>query len=389
MAERIVVVVGGGIGGLAAAVALHRRGWRVSVLERAGEFTEVGAGLSLWPNAMSALAALGLAERVRALGSVETAGGVRDRTGRWLSRMDNAEIARRHGQPLLVVRRADLVRALVEELPAESLRPGSEVHTVRPDGEAVVVEHRGGILRADLAVGADGVRSELRRQWWPSAKGPRYAGYTAWRMITEPLAELRTEGAVIWGRGERIGYTTLPGGRFYCFGAATVPADGASIDGEHAAVRRRFGDWPDPIPALLAAVPEDSVLRHDVYDLPPLSTYVRGKIALVGDAAHAMDPILGQGACQALEDAVTLADCLDATPNIGAALAHYDSLRRPRTQAIVRRSARLGTVAQWSWSPAVIARDLATRVAPAAATLRAMAPILGWTPPIPTAGAGL
>jgi 2-polyprenyl-6-methoxyphenol hydroxylase-like FAD-dependent oxidoreductase len=383
MVERVAVVVGGGIGGLAAAVALHRRGWRVTVLERAGDFTEVGAGLSLWPNAMSALAALGLAERVRALGAVETAGGVRSRRGRWLSRMDNAEIARRHGRPLVVVHRADLVRALVEALPAESLRPASEVRTVRPDGEAVMVGHRGGSLRAELVVGADGVGSELRRLLWPSAKEPRYAGCTTWRMITEPLADLRTDGAVFWGRGERIGFTTLPAGRFYCFAAAAVPADGAGIDGEHAAVRRRFGDWPDPIPALLAAVPDDGVLRHDVYDLPPLPTYVCGRTVLVGDAAHAMDPILGQGACQALEDAVTLAACLGATPNVGAALAHYDCLRRPRTQAIARRSSRLGTVAQWSWPPAVTIRDLVARLTPAAATLRSMAPLLGWTSTLP------
>jgi 2-polyprenyl-6-methoxyphenol hydroxylase-like FAD-dependent oxidoreductase len=252
------------------------------------------------------------------------------------------------------------------------------VHTVRPDGEAVVVEHGSGALRADLVVGADGVRSDLRRMWWPDAKGPRYTGCTAWRTITEPLAGLRAEGAVIWGRGERIGFTALPVGRFYCFAAAAVPAGGA--DGEHDELRRRFGGWPDPIPALLAAVPDDSVLRHDVYDLPPLSTYVCGRIVLLGDAAHAMDPILGQGACQALEDAVTLADCLDATPHIGAALAHYDGLRRPRTQAIVRRSARLGAVARWSCPPAVMVRDLAARLTPAAATLRSMAPVLGWTP---------
>ncbi|HEX6359058.1 FAD-dependent monooxygenase [Actinophytocola sp.] len=381
MAERTAVVVGGGIGGLAAAVALHRRGWGVAVLERAGEFAEVGAGLSLWPNAMRALAALDLAERVRVLGAVETAGGVRGRTGRWLSKMDNAEIVGRHGWPLLVVHRADLVRTLVGALPAESLRPGCEVHAMHPDGEAVVVEHRDGILRADLVVGADGVRSAMRRQWWPHAKGPRYVGYTGWRMITEPLADLRPEGAVIWGRGERIGFTSLPGGRFYCFATATVPEDAASDDGEHAAVRRRFGDWPDPIPTLLAAVPEDAVLRHDVYDLPPLPTYVRDRMALLGDAAHAMDPILGQGACQALEDAVTLAACLDETPNLGAALAHYDRLRRPRTQAIVRRAARLGTVAQWSWPPAVLLRDLAATLTPATATLRSMASVLGWVPP--------
>ena len=258
------------------------------------------------------------------------------------------------------------------------------MRTVRSDGEAVVIEHRGGILRADLVVGADGLRSELRRQWWPSAKGPRCAGYTGWRMIAEPLVELRTEATVAWDRGERFGFTSLPGGRFYCFAAATTPADGASADGELAAVRRRFAGWPDPIPALLAAVPEYGVLRHDVYDLLALSTYVRGRMVPLWDAAHAMDPILGQGACQALEDAVTLAACLDATLNVGAALALHDLLRRPRTQAIVRRSARLGAVGQWSWPPAVLIRVLAARLTPAAATLRNMAPVLDWTPPVPT-----
>jgi 2-polyprenyl-6-methoxyphenol hydroxylase-like FAD-dependent oxidoreductase len=384
MADRTAVVVGGGISGLATAVALHQHGWRVTVLERAGEFTEVGAGLSLWPNAMNALAALGLATRVRTLGAVESAGGVRDRSGRWLSRMDNAEIARRHGRPLVVLHRADLLRTLAAALPPDSLRPASETHTVRQDGETVTVEHRNGVLPAELVVGADGLRSTLRRQWWPTAQQPHYAGYTAWRMITDPLPDLRTEGAVLWGHGERFGFTAMPAGRFYCFAAATTPPGGAGVHGEHAAVRHRFGDWPDPIPALLAAVPDGAVLRHDVYDLPPLSTYVRDRMVLTGDAAHAMDPILGQGACQALEDAVTLATCLDTTQDIGTALARHDMLRRPRTQAIVRRSARLGTVAQWSWPPAVLLRDVAARLIPATATLRAMAPVLDWTPPTPT-----
>ncbi len=385
MAEDIVAVVGGGIGGLAAAVALHRRGRGVVVLERA-EFTEVGAGLSLWPNAMRAFEALGLADEVRAIGSVETGGGVRDRAGRWLSRVGNAEIAERHGWPLVVVHRADLVRVLVDALPPEALRQRSEVGAVRPDGDAVVVEHRGGTLRADLVVGADGLRSGLRRQWWPDAGEPRYTGCTAWRAITEPLPGLRPEGAVLWGRGERIGFTALPGGRFYVFAAAVVPAGGV---GDRAAVLRRFAGWPDPIPALLAAVPEDGVLRHDVHELPPLSTYVRGRTVLLGDAAHPMNPMLGQGACQAVEDAVTLAACLDATSDVGAALEGYDRLRLPRTQAVVRRSARLGAVSQWAWPPAVLVRDLAARLIPAAATLRSMAPVLDWTPPGSTAGAVL
>ncbi|GAA3310186.1 hypothetical protein GCM10020295_76570 [Streptomyces cinereospinus] len=123
------------------------------------------------------------------------------------------------------------------------------------------------------------------------------------------------------------------------------------------------------------------MLRHDLYDLPALPSFVRGRVALLGDAAHAMTPNLGQGACQALEDAVTLAHCLDGTPDTAAALGLYDRLRRPRTQAVVRRSARLGTVGQLAWPPAVLLRDTAARLTPAWATLRSMAPVLGWTAP--------
>ncbi|MFS8103272.1 FAD-dependent monooxygenase [Lentzea alba] len=368
----MIVVVGGGIGGLAAAVALHRQNRQVVVLERAAEFTEIGAGLSLWPNAMNALATLGLADQVRAIGAVETAGGVRDRAGRWLSRTDNAEIERQHGWPLVVVHRADLVRTLADALPRESLLPNSETYAVRQDSDGVVVEHKGGRLRADLVVAADGLNSNVRGQWWPSAPGPRYTGCTAWRAITSPVPGLRGEGSVMWGRGERIGFTVLPDERYYLFAAATTSQGGGG-----AGLRDRFADWPDPIPALLAATPDEDVLRHDIYDMAPLPTYVCGRVVLLGDAAHPMNPILGQGACQALEDAVTLASCLDA--DVDVALARYDRLRRPRTQSIVRRSARLGAVAQWSWAPAALARDLGARLTPARATLRAMAPVLGWT----------
>ncbi|MFC8127026.1 FAD-dependent monooxygenase [Streptomyces sp. NPDC057302] len=381
MAQRAATIVGGGIGGLAAAIALHRRGWRVEVLERAPQFTEIGAGISLWPNALRALEALGLDGPVRALGAVETGGGVRDRRGRWLSRTDNAELSRRFGHPLVVLHRADLLRVLAEALPAACLRPDSEVTAVRDDRHGPVVERPGGTSRPDLVVGADGLRSAVRGALWPDAAGPRYAGYTAWRMVTEPLADPPSEGAATWGRGERFGCTALPGGRMYCFGTASLPAGTVSGSSEYAELVRRFGAWPDPIPALLAAVPEDAVLRHDLYDLPPLSSFVRGRVALLGDAAHAMTPNLGQGACQALEDAVTLAHCLDDAPDVTDALRSYDLLRRPRTQAIARRSARLGSIGQLSWPPAVLLRDTAARLMPERATLRSMTPVLGWTAP--------
>lgn len=380
MAERTAVVVGGGIGGLATAVALRHRGWRVEVCERASEFTEIGAGLSLWPNALHALATLGLADRVKEVGAAESGAVVRDRAGRRLAGIGNAEIERRFGAPLTVVHRADLVRVLAGALPEGTLRPSTTVTGLRDDGDTVLVEHDRGSLRADLVVGADGLHSTVRRHRWPGARPPRYAGYTAWRMIAGSLPEPVGGGVETWGRGERFGFIPLPGGRVYCFATASVPPGGSAPDGERAELCRRFGRWPEPIPSLLETVPADGVLRHDIHDLPPLPAYADGRVALLGDAAHAMTPDLGQGACQALEDAVVLAGCVDPARDVPAALTRYDRLRRPRTQFVVRRSARMGAVDQWAWPPAALARDLAARLIPAAATLRSMTPILEWTP---------
>jgi 2-polyprenyl-6-methoxyphenol hydroxylase-like FAD-dependent oxidoreductase len=283
------IIIGGGIAGLASALALTRRNWQVEVLERAPEFTEAGAGLSLWPNALRALDALGVGGPVRGRATLAGQAGIRDTAGRWLSRSDTAELERRYG-PVAMIHRADLLAVLRAAVPAQALRPGVIVTRVQPDG---TVAHSGGQSRADLVVGADGVHSITRRSVWPDAPAPRYAGYTSWRLVTPPVPV--TETSESWGRGERIGYAPLPDGRIYCYATANAP-EGAA-DGGLAGLARRFGGWHDPIPALLAAADPGALLRHDLYELPPLKTYTSGHVVLAGDAAHAMTPNLGQGAC--------------------------------------------------------------------------------------------
>lgn len=360
------IIVGGGIGGLASALALTREGWQVEVLERAPEFTEAGAGLSLWPNALRALDALGVGEPVRSRAALEGQAGIRDAAGRWLSRADTAELERRYGAAAMI-HRADLLAALLAALPGQALRPGTTVTAVRPDG---TVRHSGGESRADLVVGADGVRSATRQSVWPDAPGPRYAGYTTWRMVTAPVPV--AESSESWGRGERFGYLPLADGRVYCFAAANAP-EGARDDGL-AGLRRRFGGWHDPIPALLEATEPGAVLHHDLYELPPLKTYTCGRVVLAGDAAHAMTPNLGQGACQALEDAVVLGHVMAS----GDGPAAYDRQRRPRTQMIARRSRRAGVAAQWASPAAVSLRNTALRLLPSSSLARSLAPILDW-----------
>ncbi|MGC5321218.1 FAD-dependent oxidoreductase [Micromonospora arida] len=385
MVDSHAVVVGAGIGGLSAALALHRHGWRVTVLERAPEMREVGAGLSLMANAVRALDALGLGPALRRGGHGEAPGGIRNRHGRWLSRVDASEMVRQLGTTALGVHRATLHRTLREALPASSLHTSAAVEHVESGPDRAEVRYQGPdgphTLSADLVVGADGLRSRVRAQLWPQHPGPVYAGSTTWRAaiaFAEPVP-----AAISWGPGAEFGMVPIGEGQLYWYGALNAPPGGHAPD-ELAAVRERFGDWHDPIPALLAATPPDVVLRNDIHYLAvPLPSYVRGRVALLGDAAHAMTPNLGQGAGQAIEDAVVLgAVCAGGAEGLPAALAAYDAQRRPRTQAVARASTTAGRFGQQLHNRiAVGMRDTALRLTPGRVALRSMARYADWRPP--------
>lgn len=373
-------MVGGGIGGLATALALSQRGWRVEVLERSARFEEVGAGISLWPNALRALDALGQGDAVRRQALVQEEAGIRNAAGDWLLRTDTGTLERRFG-PIVVLHRHALLRTLVAALPGGALLPGVEVAGVEVrQGRPQVITDDGDVRGPDLVVGADGIRSTVRRSRWREARPPRYAGYTAWRLIVPAPATPPPVGE-IWGRGERVGVAPLPDGQLYLFATANRPAGARSRGGEAAELRRRFATWRPPVPQLLGSPSVGPVLCHDIEELPALRSFVSGPVVLVGDAAHAMTPNLGQGACQALEDAVTLAAVLETHADVEMGLAAYDALRVRRTRRVADRSRLLGQVGQWQSAPAVAFRDAILRATPASSQLRALTGVLGWVPP--------
>ncbi|MFE7615338.1 FAD-dependent monooxygenase [Streptomyces sp. NPDC057496] len=379
------VVVGGGIGGLAAAIGLRRAGWKTTVLERGAGPDDAGAGISLHANGIRALDALGVGAEVRAAARPQYTGGTRTPDGRLLARMDGTALERELGTPIVGIPRAVLHRLLRTALPAGSLVTGAGVTSVdRSDASRVRLAAGGTVLEADLVVAADGVNSRLRAQLFPERPGPVHSGSTVLRAITESPVELNTDFELTWGRGAEFGHIVFADGRAEWHAVFNSPA-GVRHPDPLAEVRRRFGDWHDPIPALLAATRPGAVLHHDVNELvTPLPSYAVGRVALLGDAAHAMTPNLGQGACQALEDAVSLAAALRAGPSVESALRRYDAERRPRSQSVARAARRAGRMGQQLSHPAAIAlRDAALRLAPSRVTVRAVLRHADWTPPRP------
>ncbi|MFI5691025.1 FAD-dependent monooxygenase [Kribbella sp. NPDC051586] len=324
---RKAIVVGAGIGGAAAAVALQQSGWQVTVLERAPELGEVGAGISVWPAAVAVLEELGV-KGVEKVSVPSKPAGMRRPDGRWV--VSAAEL----GVELpVMIHRAQLHDLITAQFgPAVTVRTGYEVRTVAQDADGVTVN---GELHADLVVAADGIRSAVRGALYPQYKGPRYSGFSAYRGIAD--VDLDDGGGETWGRGQLFGFARLIDGRFYWYGTVNQPAGATSEPNV-------FQSWHDPIPKLIAG--SEKVLQNDIYDLTlPLVPFVQGRIVLLGDAAHAMTPNLGRGACSAIEDAGALARHLQAS-ELPAALTAYDAERRPATTKLIKRSRSLGRLAQ-------------------------------------------
>ncbi|WP_131736990.1 FAD-dependent monooxygenase [Actinomadura roseirufa] len=372
-AVRNAIVAGAGIGGLTAAVGLRRAGVETIVLERRSTPDRLltGGGFMLWHNAVLALRELKLDEPVAGAGVEIVYHEFRSDRNRRLARWDVAPEAARHGAPALGLRRSEL-NALLMDAAGDQVRLGARCAGFTQDADGVTVLLDDGTeLRADVLIGADGIRSTVREGLRKGHDLPlRYAGYTAWQAITR----LRGEDVVptgtffnLWGRGGlRFLYMRLNEDEVY-WDAITADSVGASFDmlakSRREVMAEAYRDWPDPVPRIVESTAEEAILPIDIFDRPPdrAGGWGRGRVVLIGDAAHPMTLNLSQGAGQAIEDAVALVRLLSSHDSVPAAVAALEDLRLERVAGMVKTAWTIGAMGRWRSGPLCAGRDLFMR----------------------------
>ncbi|WP_018023723.1 FAD-dependent oxidoreductase [Corynebacterium ulceribovis] len=360
-------IVGSGIVGLTAAAGLLRDGHEVTVFERSDTLTTTGASLSLFGNAFDAFEFLGIRDEVADVCSDQAAkmpAGQRNPAGKWLMKIRPGTVP-----SIRTVYRVALHERLVELVGADKFRLGAQAE-VDPSG-APRITVGSETHEFDLVIAADGIGSRARSALGLDP-GLRYAGYTAWRGITDTPVDFGGQSGETWGRGKIIGIFPLRNGQVYWYGTENTPAGGYNHD-EKQYVLGAFAGWHDPIRHCIENT--SNVLRHDVYDIAnPLRRFHKHRTVLMGDAAHAMMPNLGQGACQGIEDAATLVALIRGTTagdpegsdssGLDAALNRYSKVRFRRVTPLIYLSRYAGNTAQAEGPITSRLRDLVMRLTP-------------------------
>jgi 2-polyprenyl-6-methoxyphenol hydroxylase-like FAD-dependent oxidoreductase len=391
-----IAIIGGGIGGLTAALALRQCGFEPQVFERAPHLLEVGSAILMWPNAMRVLQRLGLAGTIRERGAALE-------KSRWLrhdGKLLNQFSLPGTDVPALALHRADLQQALVRALPQDSIHLDHAFESYKQSPDGIVAHFNGASsFECDVLIGADGLHSKAREQLLTDG-APTEHGYVAWRGVVPntPKSVALATATEIYGRGQRFGIGPLGSGKVGWWASVNksllrgpeqlhgVNAAAIHLPGpeDHASIReelvRLFLGWCEPVSDLIRDTPLTALVRNNVFDRRPVRKWGHGCVTLLGDAIHPLTPNLGQGGCLAIEDAAVLARCFEKyAPNGTAnptsttaslALRRFESLRFSRTALIARFSRVYGSLGQWESGWGVPLRDLALSLVPDRLTAR-------------------
>lgn len=358
-----IILIGGGIGGAATALALNQAEFEPIVYERTKQLGEVGAGVALWANATHVLKKLDVLEEVLRESDLITNYQFNSHTGEELMNLRTNQFE----VPAVGIHRADLHALLRSKLPNKQFVLGQMFERFEQLENKIYAHFSGGLVdEGDALIGADGLNSRVRAQLFGQVK-PIYRGVTAWRGLTHYVPNTYKTGYVceFVGHGKDFGFLGIGKGRMYWYAAVKAPEGQADAPvGRKRELQEMFLGWPASIPELIAATEEASILKTDLYDRIPIREWSFSNITLLGDAAHPTLPSIGQGACMAIEDALVVTKCLLEKSNPADAFRQYESLRFARTKMIVEESLSSGQIALLENRAAMTLRNTLMKLLP-------------------------
>lgn len=344
-----VAIIGGGIGGLSAYHALRRFNINVTIFEQTDSFKPVGAGIGIGSNAMLALQKLGLAEDVIQNGMPLHKQRFLNKHFKVVNEIDFTLLKKKYGEETLAIERSQLHRALYEQVEMSDLHFKKRLQALhnRKDGVELIFQD-GSHENFDYCIGADGLHSVVRQQLTDQTK-LRYAGYTCWRGITKGISIEAHLSSEAWAPFGRFGFAPLKNGDIYWFACLnSIPNNPAYKEMTKQDLAQHFSQYNDLVKEIIVQTEDESFLHHDLYDIKPLDQYVYGRTMLLGDAAHATTPNMGQGAGQSIEDSEMLYEGLKRGLSIDETFHFYERKRLKKANKVIRLSRQIGWFAQWT-----------------------------------------
>ena len=350
-----VIIAGGGITGLTTALALEKMGISYHVYEKAPQLAEVGAGIWLAPNARKVLDWLGIGEEIRSAGMLINEVAIANEKMQTL-RPSLDDTLRSGDIQLIAIHRARLQEILYQQVPSNRKTLGASLKNLHQDADKVRVHFSDRIVEGTHLLGADGIHSVVRAHLFPQAQ-LRYSGQTCWRGLSPiPLPEPWTQAArEAWGHHRRFGFTPIAPNLVYWFAVMNAPAGGQDQpENVKSTLLSEFSAFSEPMHMLLEATPGANIIRHDLFDLNRLDHWHQHRTCLLGDAAHATTPNMGQGGAQGMEDAYYISQALASDSNPEQAFTAFENRRRTKVDYIVNNSWRMGKMAHHSLGQAIL-----------------------------------
>lgn len=341
-----ILVLGGGIGGLCTAIALESEGFEVELFESAERFSPVGAGLALSPNALNALEELGMKEAVMEKALSYTVGLIKQTNGKIISTMRMDKITAQTGGEFVSIHRHDLHHILAAKLKNCKLHFNKRCKSINThNNKTELIFTDGSSAQCDYLIAADGIHSAVRKHFLPTAI-ERYSGQTCWRGVCS-TDEISIAGVTeYWGKGKRFGMLPLKDKRVYWFAVLDAPQNSDWRNAGKKKILELYTEFGNHITEIISHTDEQHIFWSDLSDLPPIRKFAFGNVLLLGDAAHATTPNLGQGACMAIEDAAMLKLLFQKEKNLDLVFRIFEKNRINRTRKIVNLSYKIGQMAQ-------------------------------------------